>query len=210
LPTYYLEKHYGGKMKKSILLVLVFLITFTGFTEAIYCQEIKPYIGIKGGIFLLDESSELYMLLDNVHIYPIGGLIGYAFPFKLEKFEVCVEGEFNYGIAGGNLDSFAPPGDTIMQIDAEYDLWTGAGYGVLRFNMSQKAYLKAKIGIVYANVNATLTFFDRTIDVSENYTDLSLGVGLGLNLTDFIGIETEFTIIESEINYASLGINIMP
>ena len=194
-------------MKKSILLVLVFLITFTGFTEAIYCQETNLYIGIKGGIFLLDQSPELYMVLDNVHIYPIGGLIGYTFPFKLEKFELCVEGEFNYGIAGGNLESFA--GDTITQIDAKYDLWTGAGYGVLRFNMFQKAYLKAKIGIVYANVDATITFLDQTFDASGDDTDLSLGVGLGFNITDMIRTETEFTIIESSINYASLGVNLL-
>jgi len=97
-----------------------------------------------------------------------------------------------------------------MQIDAEYDLWTGAGYGVLRFNMAQKAYLKAKIGIVYTNINAKFAFFGQKYDAGGDDTDLSLGVGLGFNVTDMIGIETEFTIIESSVNYLSFGVNLMP
>ncbi len=194
-------------MKKYILLALVFVIIFAGVKKSLYSQEPKPYFGIKGGIFLMDWSAGLYESPSN--IYPIGGLVGYTFPLDLENIEISLEGEFNYGIAGGNWEPLTL-NDTLMQVDAEYDLWTGAGYGVLRFNMSQKAYLKAKIGIVYANINAKYTFYYQTFDVGGDDTDLSLGVGLGFNLTDIIGIEAEFTIIESDINYASFGIKLTP
>jgi len=194
-------------MKKSILLSLVFVIIFAGITESLYGQKTELYVGIKGGMFLVDWGMGLYESPDN--IYPIGGLLGYTFPLELENIEISIEGEFNYGIAGGNWEPFTP-GDTAMQIDAEYDLWTGAGYGVLRFNMAQKAYLKAKIGIVYTNTNAKFALFGQKYDAGGDDTDLSLGVGLGFNVTDMIGIETEFTIIESSVNYLSFGVNLMP
>ena len=92
-------------MKKLIL--STFLFAFTGLMavqNVSMADEGDVYIGAKTGILLIDVS-------DVDDIIPIGVLLGYNIISDLS-----IEGEFNYTIAGGDIDFGIGSGDT--------DMWT--------------------------------------------------------------------------------------
>ncbi len=189
-------------MKKLVLILLVFVVTFAGITGSLYGQKIGVCIGAKGGMYLFGSGFSIY---EMSNIYPIGALIGYTLPLPSEILEVGIEGEFNYGIAGGDFDIM-----DLGTITGEYDLWTIGGYGVLRTFMGKMVYLKGKIGMIYISETLNGEVMGTPMpELTTTQTGLSLGAGLGVKPTDMIGIETEFVIIARNCNYISLGVNLM-
>jgi opacity protein-like surface antigen len=176
-------------MKRILLVSVAIMLVFAGSVAA------QMYLGAKTGMMMIDVEG-----VDN--IIPIGAFGGYEFMPNM-----AIEGEFNYRVSGGDWDyGFM---DAIAK--TEYKLWTLAGYFVYRYPLNEMLYLKGKAGVLYENVTAegsvsipgvgTLSY-----DASGTDTGLSVGGGLGMNLNEQFSGEVEFAIIESDVNYFSVGL----
>jgi hypothetical protein len=179
-------------MKKVILLILVIISSFAVFTISIHGQPMEFYVGVKSGLFLLGKE----WIND---IYPVGVLLGYGIPTGFKIFGFAFECELNYGLFGGDfvLPGFYHPGE------GNTDMWTVALYTVVSISMGDVAYLKAKTGYLYENV---ITTIDDETD-SEDDTGFSFSGGAGFNITDKVRAEAEFTVIQQDVNFISLGVN---
>ena len=125
-------------------------------------------------------------------IIPIGVLLGYNIIL-----DVSIEGEFNYGIAGGDIDFFIGSGDT--------DMWTLAGYGVYR-HFFDGVFIKAKAGFIHEDIRMEYEFFGISIDDTETDSGFSAGIGCGYRFDDELGIEAGHTVIEEDVDFLSVGI----
>ncbi len=174
-------------MNKIFLFTLIMVFSFTGTSRA------GMYLGGRTGMMMLD-------LEDVDDIIPVGGLFGYSITPL-----ISIEGELNYGIAGGDWDPM--PG-----VSADFNIWTVAGYGAFRYPLGDAAYLKGKIGILRETVDAETTIdifgYTYTFDLSATDTGLSFGGGGGYKISDNMMIEAEFTIIEQDVNFLSIGLNV--
>lgn len=176
-------------MKRTILMAAAIALVLAG---AVWAQ---PYVGAKTGMMTIGVSG-----VDN--IIPIGVLAGYEFQPRM-----AIEGEFNYRISGGDWDyGFGPASAT-----TEFKLWTIAGYFAYRYPVGDNLFLKGKAGILYENVDAevTLDYMGEHYSYDGGGTDtgLSIGAGVGMKLSEKLTGEVEFTVIESDVNYLSVGLN---
>jgi opacity protein-like surface antigen len=126
---------------------------------------------------------------------------------RARRLRVPAEGEFNYRISGGDWDyGFGPASAT-----TEFKLWTIAGYFAYRYPVGDNLFLKGKAGILYENVDAevTLDYMGEHYSYYGGGTDtgLSIGAGVGMKLSEKLTGEVEFTVIESDVNYLSVGLN---
>jgi hypothetical protein len=159
----------------------------------------QAYFGAKTGIMMIDVED-----VDN--LIPIGVMGGYEiFP------NMSIEGEFNYRVSGGE---WGFTGFDIT-VDSEFKIWTLAGYFVYRYPIGEAIYLKGRAGILYEDITAEMAYNHpswgpMTIDMSGTDTGLSVGGGLGMNFNEQFGGEVEFTLIEADINYFSVGVHIIP
>ena len=69
--------------------------------------------------------------------------------------------------------------------------------------MGDKAYLKGKAGILSEDISISGGF----VSGGGSDTGLSLGIGAGYRLSDKFDIEFEYTIVEEDIDFISLGLN---
>jgi opacity protein-like surface antigen len=169
-------------MKKVFLFVFIAVLCFAGISKA---DEGDMYIGAKTGVMLLD--------LDDVDdIIPLGIFFGYDITS-----EVSVEGELNYGVAGGDIDV----------ADAEYDVWTLGVYGAYRYLIEDSdLYLKGKAGVLYEYEEV------EDFDIDDSGMVFSVGIGGGYEINDEFAVEAEYTYIselelsEEAINYISIGV----
>ena len=176
-------------MKRILFVTIAMMLVFAGAVSA------QMYLGAKTGMFMIGVEG-----VDN--IIPIGVMGGFEFMPNMS-----IEGEFNYRISGGDWD-YVYPGVTST---FEWKLWTLAGYFVYRYPLNETLYLKGKAGILYENVTAEVSvdipgFGTYSYDASGTDTGLSLGGGLGMNFNEQFGGEVEFTLIEADINYFSVGL----
>jgi len=176
-------------MKKVILLVLIIIFSFAGFTISIHGQPMEFYVGVKSGLFWLSEDIE-----EISDIYPVGILFGYGMPTRFKNVSSALEGEFNYGLFGGDWEE---------GIEGGMDMWTVAIYTVVSISMGDVAYLKVKTGYLYENVSITVDDYTDSVDD----TGFSFGGGAGFNITDKVSAEAEFTVIEQDVNFISIGVN---
>ncbi|MCK4585060.1 porin family protein [candidate division WOR-3 bacterium] len=170
-------------MKRILILTLIVVFSCVGISSA------GLYVGAKSGLMMLDvpEVSD---------IIPIGVLFGYSI-----MPQIGVEGEFNYGIGGGDWEPF--PG-----ISIDYNIYTVAGYGAYRYIIGGVAYVKAKVGVIYENVTAEYKVGDIIVmDLNASDTGLSFGGGIGFKFSEMIMAEAEFTLIEQNVNFISVGLN---
>lgn len=172
-------------MKRILILTLIVVFSCVGISSA------GLYVGAKSGMMMLDVP-------DVSDIIPIGVLFGYSI-----MPQIGVEGEFNYGIAGGDWEPELYPG-----ISADYNIYTVAGYGAYRYIIGGVAYVKAKVGVIYENVTAEYKVGDIIVmDLNASDTGLSFGGGIGFKFSEMIMAEAEFTLIEQEVNFISVGLN---
>lgn len=171
-------------MKKIAIAVLL-----STFVAAPAVADSENFIGIKTGQMLLDVSG-------TDDITPIGVVYGKSFDKNLS-----IEGEFNYGVAGGDVNT------GLAGVTAKVNVWTLAAYGAYRLPVSDKVYLKGKLGLLYESAEAEASSFGATASATSTDTGLSLGIGAGFDISKELVVEAEYTIIEADINYLSVGLH---
>jgi outer membrane immunogenic protein len=145
------------------------------------------YYGVKVGAMSVDAVG----YGDAVNI---GGIVGLPIT-RLAQGKISVEGEFTTSLIKGDLGLFGTNGD--------WRITTLAGYGV--FRTDGPMYFKAKAGLLYENVSVSIAGVPGSVSGSD--TGLSYGIGGGMTLSGGQSIEIEYTVIESNVNFLSIGYN---
>ncbi len=167
---------------QALAIVLCAALGQSAFAE----DKVGAYIGAKVGSFKIDGSSGLNMEDAN----SIGVIGGYHFGSGFSG-----ELEYNSG------DDFAITGaangtgsiDT-LGIYVAYRLKPAA---------DNSFYVKMKAGFL----NEDVTISGAGGSASTTDTGLSLGAGVGFQITPNIMMEAEYTLIEQDVNLISAGLN---
>lgn len=138
------------------------------------------YAGVKAGLMTSDISG----LDSGINLGLTGG-----HEWNLGEISVAAEGEFSTALSKGDVNF------------GEWDVETLALYGVVRTHGD--LYLKAKMGFLREKVTIDTNFSG---SFSETDSGASYGIGGGWNLGNG-ALELEYTIIEQDINFLSLGYN---
>ena len=101
---------------------------------------------------------------------------------------------FEQGLYGFELEANFAGGD-VEGFDLDFD--TFAFYGV--FRSEGEVFFKLKAGFLRENVDVA--------GFSEDDTGFSVGVGAGARV-DNLSFEAEYTIIEEDVNFLSVGANV--
>lgn len=141
------------------------------------------YYGAKVGLMMPDIPG----WGDAVNI---GGVVG-APVTHLAQGSISVEGELTTSVIKGDANYFGFTG--------HWGITTLAGYGV--FRTDGPMYFKAKAGYLFEDVNVS-------IGGATGYgsdSGVTFGVGGGMRLSGGHTLEIEYTIIDSDVNFLSLG-----
>ena len=168
-------------MKNMALLLIVFILSLSGVKDA---SAAKTMLGGKTGFMLIEGSG-----IDDV--IPLG--IVYSRSLDTVAPNVWFEGEFNYGLLGGDFSG------------GELDIWTMAAYAAYHHPLDNSLYLKGKIGLLYERVEVST---DCCGSASDSDTGLSLGFGGGFKINDRMTGEVEYTIIEADVDFLSFAVKV--
>jgi hypothetical protein len=176
-------------MKKNILIILLVSIFFTSVPASAYESKTGLYLGIKGGMFTIDNVNAL-------DVFSLGGIAGYNLPFKYKSFETALESEYDFGYFGGDYVSGTPGNRVHIRILG--------GYGVIRFVNDNGIYTKGKIGVTHEVTLETIS------EVETPYSEIgpSFGVGFGYMSTETVNLEFEFTTTHSDMKFFNIGFHI--
>ena len=146
----------------------------------------QNYAGVKGG--MLNISRGIPFDDDGV-------MLGFVYGYDMPGNNFAVEGDFNTTItkAGSNTSGYGDLGVTTL-----------AGYGVYR--TPDRIYLKVKLGLLLEYLTSSVSGINR-IDVDGAGIAISYGIGGGVDITEQLGVEIEYTSLEADIAYASIGLN---
>ena len=180
-------------VKLSAAIVVLAAISTSVFSETADASEAADsshnYIGVKGGPLIIGHSIPF-----NDDGVMLSILFGHDFPDS----GWAVEGEFSTTVskATSDRDGYGDLGVTTL-----------GGYGVYR--TSGRFYFKAKIGLLYEYLTSSVTGIGGgvTIDVDGPGMSIPVGIGGGMCIGDKLTAEIEYTMIEADIGYASLGLN---
>ena len=167
-------------MKKIALSAAILM----GACGSVYAQDPGVYIGVKGGSFRVDVTEA-----DTNNPTAKGFVLGYnlgkgpAIEFERNKSDSFNISQYGYYGADG-------------------DITTTALYFAYRSEGS--VFFKVRGGILKEDVK--LDGYYNNADESD--TGLTVGAGFGFNLGDVAQIEAEYTIIEQDVGYLSLGLNL--
>lgn len=142
------------------------------------------YVGVKGGTMMVDLSE-----YDNAS--SAGVLLGYRITDDTSG-SVAVEAEFT--------DSSSAD-ITVLGMTGKWDINTFAGY--LAYRSPGDLYFKGKIGYLNEDLNVNIV----GANISGSDSGLSIGVGGGFKLGTNVALEAEYTVIEQDVNFLSLGVN---
>lgn len=164
---------------KTLTRLNLIAITIVFFLASAAVAEASLYIGLKAGVMASDISA-----LDDA---TNGGLlVGYSFgPFALEA-------EYTGPISEGDIQGFS---------SGEWDVDTLALYAVVR--TPGPIYFKGKLGVLNEDAKVSLS----SISGPGSDTGASIGAGLGVSIPLIGNIEAEYTIIEEDFNFISIGFN---
>lgn len=176
-------------MKRLFLIVLIALFVSVGTLQLAHADEGDVYVGAKMGTMMIDASN-----IDD--ITAMGFLLGVGVTP-----EVSVEGEFNTRVSGGDVDG------GLVVIDGDVDIWTLGAYVVYRHPIIDNVSLKGKVGFILEYVSEDIdtilgTYSDDSVDFGN-----SVGAGVTVGITDVLSAEAEYTIIEADVDYLSVGLN---
>lgn len=143
-------------------------------------QENPVYFGLKAGQMDADQGG--FDAASN-----IGVIFGYAMVRDVRG-AFALEGEYTLNLSKGDI---AGGGDWKVE--------TLAVYGAYR--TADTVYLKAKAGALRQDVRCR----GSSRDICGKDSGLSLGAGVGWRLNRKIGLELEYTMIEEDIGFLSLG-----
>ncbi|WP_026972867.1 porin family protein [Aliagarivorans marinus] len=162
-------------MKHSIAAAALLAATLTLPAHASSTQA-GAYLGLKAGSILVDIDE-----LKNDGTFGFTG--GY---------------QFNNGFAV-EADAMFGGGDTILS-GLDYDMTTYAIYGAYRSDFHNNWFLKGRLGLL--NEKVKLSGYGG----SESWSDTGLSVGFGGGYHfDNISIEAEYTIVEQDASYFTIG-----
>ncbi len=155
-------------------------LTFSGLV----CAQ-GPYGGIKlGGV---DVDTSAFDTATNM-----GVLLGYDFSSSA-SLSWGLEAELTTSISDGDYRAFGNQGD--------WDIDTQALYGVFKFG--REIYGKVKLGVLREDVSASVGGFS----ADDTETGTSAGVGVGWWIAPQVAIEAEYTQIEADAAFYSVGAN---
>ncbi len=167
-------------MRKSLLA--------TAMLGALACANANAE-GVYGGLKYINAQTDVSGLDAATNA---GLLLGYE--FGKDDLRFAVEGEFTKTVSDGE--------GTISGFPATWSVDTMAVYGVVRYG--KEFYVKGKAG--YLNEDAKISAGG--VSSSGSDSGMSYGIGAGYRATDSVAIEAEYTIVEEDINFLSLGVNI--
>ena len=167
-------------MKAKILLFISFL--GIGFSGSALAAGSPFYLGLKVGSMMVDVSE--FEDADSV-----GLVAGYKI-YDNASGSVAIEGEYTNSSSAD-----------INGIPGKWDIDTLAVY--LAYRSSGDLYFKGKIGYLDEDISASA--FGTSISGSDS--GLSVGVGGGWKIGTKSALELEYTMIEEDVNFLSLGVN---
>lgn len=148
-------------------------------------QVVNPmYFGFKAGTMDLDARG-----FDDASNWAV--LLGFTLYDRPDTSSFALEAEYSRSFDDGDVRVGPTRGD--------WDIETLAAYGAYRTLGS--VFLKAKAGLARWDVSAT----GPGAGASADDSDVSFGAGAGLRLSPRTGFEAEYTVIESDIRFLSLG-----
>lgn len=142
------------------------------------------YFGLKAGAMDVDDTEDA---ASNV-----GAFVGYKF-HEDERGAFFGEGEYTRTFSDGEASAVLGSGD--------YDVETLSAYG--GFRSAGQIFWKAKVG---------LSWWDYSVEGAspgageEDDISLSFGAGAGWRLNENTGIEAEYTILDSDVTFLSVGV----
>ncbi len=151
------------------------------FTTAASAEDNPVYFGIKAGVMKADvdgfDTSNNFGLLLGFDVYrDVAGAFS-------------IEGEYTRKLSKGNVSG-----------GGDWKIETLAAYGAYR--TAGDLYLKAKVG--YLREDVSVSGVGNT-SVSGTDSGVSYGAGVGYRFNRKTGLELEYTIIEGDISFLSLG-----
>ncbi|MCG8672372.1 MAG: porin family protein [Pseudomonadales bacterium] len=169
-------------MKKYTLIPLfAFLVSGTAVAD----DHQGLYVGVKHGRFTVDIE-------DANDPTDSGFLLGYNFgnggAIEIERNSADIEVEYN----------------TWYRNDVSLDLTTTALY--YAFRSEGTAFFKFKAGVLKEDVSAKGC--GSCSSIKESDTGLSAGIGGGFNIGPMAQFEAEYTILETDVDFLSVGLNL--
>ncbi|MEC8811620.1 MAG: outer membrane beta-barrel protein [Pseudomonadota bacterium] len=168
---------------KKIALSAALLMAASG---SVLAQDAGVYIGAKAGSFRID-AEELNSNNPNGRGFVLGYNLGDGPAIEFER---------------NSSDTFYAGLDRYSGPEVEGELETTALY--FAYRSVGTAFFKVKAGILKEDVKAK----GYSAAADESDTGLSVGAGFGFNLGDIAQVEAEYTIIEQDVSYLSLGLNL--
>lgn len=168
-------------MKKRIIRGLLPVLVLGSLSV----QAQGPYIGLKLGAIDVDQRG-----FDNA--VNGGLLLGYDI-YSDAGLAWGVEAELTASVADGDFSAAGARGD--------WDINTQALYGVFKFG--DAVYGKVKAGVLREEVTARAGGFS----ADETESNASLGAGVGWRPAPNVSFEAEYTQIEEDAAFWSLGAN---
>lgn len=162
-------------------LIAILCLGGVGLSGTALAEDSPWYGGIQVGQFSVDQSE-----FDSTN--GVGVMLGY----KVNNL-VSIEGVLTTTGEDGDL--------TVQGVQGDWDLNTSAVYAAIR--SSGNLYFKGKLGYLHEKVNASIV----GLSFSGSDSGVSYGVGAGWRIGDGLGLELEYTIIEEDADFISLGVN---
>lgn len=144
-------------------------------------QENPMYFGIKAG--QVDSSRDGYDPASN-----FGLLLGYDL-HRDANGAFAIEGEYTHNISQGDV--------SVSGVNGRWKIETLAAYGAYR--TGGDVYLKAKAGWLSEDINVSGT------GGGKKDSDFSYGAGVGFHFNRKTGLELEYTVLENDFNFLSIG-----
>ncbi|MCP3925429.1 MAG: porin family protein [Desulfobacterales bacterium] len=166
--------------------VFKFCLLFVLFLPFVASAEDTFYVGAKSGYMVIDDIA----IASTTNATNGGLLIGYQFESGGYG-NIALEGEFTQVISKGDI--------TINGNTGYWEVETAAIY--LAYRTPDTLYFKAKAGMLREDVYISVA--GATADGTD--TGSSYGFGVGLRAANVM-LELEYTLVEVDINYISLGL----
>lgn len=167
-------------MKATQLLILAVIALCSIGT--VYAEDEPWYAGVKAGRMKVDLSG-----YDNA--IGVGGMLGY----KLNN---------TLGIEGGYTTTGEDSDVMVGTSQAQWDIDVVAVH--LAYRTEGNFYAKGKVGALYQEVSVNLA----NAGEPKSGGEFTYGVGAGWRPFKDIALELEYTVIESDVSFISIGINL--
>lgn len=172
-------------MKYAIHLAVVALGAVLAVSPVAAQQVVNPmYFGFKAGTMDADARG-----FDDASNWAV--VLGFTLYDRPEAGSFALEAEYSRSFDDGDV--------RVAGVRGDWDIDTLAAYGAYRTGGS--VFLKAKAGVARWDLSAS----GPGARVDADDTDFSYGAGAGLRLSPRTGFEAEYTVIESDISFLTIG-----